>query len=386
MASASFRFVNDIMRALDVIEDDLSVLTKRMQAQRDILRLPEAAALFTIDQRDGQKNSPAAPDANKVKLDQKSLKAVRESLSVLPGLKATLEAIDVLIARLKTSFPDSGDTRSTMQALMKTRKRALDEMAAAYKLNQQLATVNVPDGFGKFANSVQEMLAKGIAYDEVGTFLYLFERPDQSLAFSYYIDMRSVTDETGELFPHLLVILSHDPTLGKTWLNTATTFQPPDETNLVHEVTNLRSAARGLRTLLDIDSFASSFGTVPFEFLQQPKRELFSASAFISSVRLDEDTGAFTFFLKPTVKDRNQVQTIAGQLGKDLDGLTRKLQVTRRMSIVKRNNQWTISFSQNLADARRAATEDDLAFFADRFGLPPQAITNMLRIINGQRR
>lgn len=381
VATTSIRFLPDINEQLQAIQENVRVLDAKLRRQRQAL---QAGVLFNIDQTE-MKTSPTIRVAKE--FSQKSLKALREQSAIMSQLRATLDSLDALDARLKAQFPDnSTEVMDTRLAMRKTRETIIQKLNEAYAANQDMAKSGVPKPLELLADELAKALARCIQFETSQTYVHVFEaQPSTNLCISYYFYLQQCVADDGEHVAALSVVLTYDVIAKAFWLNVSHTFDPPTEANMVVKVSNVKSALVALRTLLNRMSYANSIGDIPLKLLVAPekiRRELFSPAQYISSLDIDEATHTWTFRLKPSVKDANDAQRILNQLYLDIRGLQAKTAARLTQMKVKDKRGWKLLFRLNFASSRMRATPDDLQFLSENFQLDPDAINRVLHIIN----
>lgn len=381
MATTNIRFITDIENELTAIEEKLLVIQQKMIRQKEAV----SAAIFSVDTSD-IKSSPKTKVSHE--FTQKSLKALREQSSLMEELRLTLDSLDTLAARLKAQFPEDGkEVRGTMTGLQRTRAHVIKQLNEVYAANNELAKARVPDTFMAKIEELGKILQRTISYEGSDSFVHIFEaETTKNICMSHYFYLKHCVADDGEAVPELFVVLSYDAIARTFYLNTSRTFDHPSEANnMIRVVTDARSLAVALRVLLDVDSFSNSIGDIPISLITAPeniRRELFSAHAYVSKFEVDEDTGAFHFYLKPTVRDRDDAQRIMNQLYMDIKGLQRKTTATLKPRMVQTKGRWRVSFVLNTASARMRATPDDLDFMKSQYNLSDTDVSRVLRIIN----
>lgn len=383
VAANNYRSVDELIRELDTVKDALQEVDLML---KDARKAVKAATLFSIDQGD-LKHSPAAGKVASVKLRAEDLDQMRANFAVTHRLYDLLKTLDVMEAKWKASFPGASREADRAQAEMaRQRKEVNDKINDAFSFLQGLAQSNAPKNFTDFCDGVARILERSIQYESVNQYVYLFEI-DGGLAFSHYLHLSNAVDEEGQLYPDLFVITSMPAVASPTfYINTTTDFEPPSSTNFAKKVDKVTDVVRALSILLSMDGFDNALADLPVNLLISPKeikKGMFNAAEYISSLGVDEDTGAFYFYLKPTVKDANLIRKIAAQLYVDMGGMILATRSKLRMSPPKKmSKNYVIFFTMEKPEGAPRATKDDVAFLNDRFQLNDDQVGKVLKIIN----
>lgn len=383
VASANYRSVDELMRELETVGDVLKEVDLML---KDVRKTVKAGTLFSIDQGD-IKHSPTAGRAASVKLRAEDMAQMRTNFSVTHRLYDLLKTLDVMEAKWKASFPEASREADRAQAEMaRQRKEVSDKINDAFSFLQGLAQSNAPKAFTDFCDGVGRILERSIQYEAVTSYMYLFEI-EGGLAFSNYLHMSNAVDEEGQLYSDLFVITSMTATTPPTfYINTTTEFEPPSATNLAKKVDKLTEVVRALSILFSMDGFDNALADLPVNLLISPKeikKGMFNSAEYISSMGVDEDTGAFFFYLKPTVKDPALIRKIAAQLYVDMGGMIRTTRSKLKMSPPRKHSKnYVIFFTMEKPGGAPKATKDDVAFLNDRFQLNDDQVGKVLKIIN----
>lgn len=383
IAGASYRFVEEVMRDLKRIAEDLQATDQLLR----VTRRQTAAMLFRVDEAD-IKQSPELLKPGNIKVSTQDMKALRQNYEVTHRLYDTLQSLDTMAAKLKGVFaPDSKESQRAQSEVERVRKSVLKQLDEAFTMIQSLAQSKAPKEFTELCTSVNRIIEKSLAYDDSTSYIYLYE-VDGILCFSHYAHLKNCTDESGEMFPNLYIVtsmkVSQPP---QFFINTMKDFEPPSKAQLVKKVDDLKSIVRSLSILLDLDGFENAMGRLPLPLLVKPsdvRPQLFSYEQYIGAVVVDEDTGNLEFRLKATVTDKALVNKIATQLHVDTRGLIRKTQgkPRLRMTIKKVLRSYTITLYLQKMDDAPAAVPEDLEFLQTRFHLTEGQIEQVLRVVN----
>lgn len=383
VAAANYRSVEEVMRELRQLQDDLTEADNILKTTR---QLTAAGLLFSIDQAD-MKSSPPVPKTSTLKVKAEDLDGLKKNYTVTRQLYDTLSTLDVMEAKMKASFPEeSKEASRAIAEIARMRKSVTDKLSVAFSFLQGLAQSHAPASFVAFTDGVARICERSLSYEESNAYVYLFEE-DGELIFSHYIHLKRVMDEEGTLFPDLFVVTSlttTDPAV--TYINTMAEFEPPSKAQLIRKVATLKDVANGLSLLLDMDGFDNAITDLPLNLLVAPKdikKTMFNSAEYITSIQFDDEAGSLAFHLKPTVKgDSKLLNQIGAQLNLDLQAFLKTTRSKLRMTIKKSSKSYVVVFYMKKPDDAPKATPDDLEFLRTRFRLDDGKVGKMLKVLN----
>lgn len=389
-ATTDFRHLTQVMDELTRIQDDLAATD---QLLRKAAKEVKANSLFKVDEAD-IKNSPEADAAAKPTCSEEELTNLTKHYGVTQRLYGVLNQLNALEATLKSSFPeDSKDTTKALSEFAKTRKMVAKQLDQAFTFLRDLAKEKAPPSFDKFTAAISRVASRTLSYESAEQYIYLFTTEKRQLAFANYLLLHNLTDEEGQMFPTMYIVSTMvigDKAADKNqmYLTTMRDFAPPSDDLMARRVTDIKAAVTSLAFLLDLEHVSNTISHLPVPLLIDPKkinRNLFGYNSFIDTVGVDEDTGALTFSLKPTVayNDTVNINKIATQLDKDVAGMSRKTRSTQTIRIKRaKGTPVSITFFLRRPKDAPAARADDLEVLSDRFNLDQDAISSILRVIN----
>lgn len=383
VAAANYRYVEDVMKDLDKLAEDV-------EDAMNLLRIStkEVAALFNIRQAD-IKDSPPLKGPVHLKLKPSDVTKLRNQYSVTKMLHDTLQTLDVMESKILLSFPKDGKERQrALNGLQDMRKLTLARLNEAYQFLANLGKKNAPASFTRFVADMLVIIEKSIQYERADEFLYLFE-DEGCLAFTEYVHLKDLTDELGGTHRSLFVVLSQviDPDGSRFYVGTMKDFEPPSHDILQKKVIDAKTGAKALNLLLSLDGVSNAIGALPINLLVKPQKgdfSLFHAGALISNLEVTPE-GPWIFTLKPTVKEQVRVNLVMQSIYKDLQGLMRRTNARlRNMGTTQTgpNKSWQIKLALERPSGAPMADASDVEFLKTRFGLDDTAVKQILKLIN----
>ena len=385
LAETAYRTVDDAMAELEplaeIINDSLQLLSLN---QKQLASLISAGTIFrVVDESIGPapKGSPAARPADKVRIQ--GLKELRKNYLVTQNLFATIQALDTVEANIRASMGEMPKADKALQEVANLRAKANQGLKDAFQFLSSLAHKNLPKVFESFIEKMGNVLETSVSYEEATSYLYVYE-VDGDIVFSNYVQLKGLIDEDGRTHDSILVVLSYRTgDSPKFYVNTMKTFEPPSIDVLVKEVKSIKEAIHALNLLFYLDGFANNIGALPLKMLlkQEVNRNLFSNyGAYVADVEVDETTLTFRFKNSVTTE---VMRKVLPQLYLDVKGAFRNTRAKLRVDTRKDGKHWVASFFFKKADGGPAIEESELDFLKHRFGLGDEAVSKIMRLING---
>lgn len=369
--------LDDVMRSLKKLSQKVSEVLQLHRITQD--QMVTAGMHLEIRMDDSPKNSPRVREGDSDKVNIKNMKALREKYSVLRELFHTKTELESMEASLRVNFAKDVPEKA-LRELEKLKKDVLRGITEAFSFLRDVASEHTPRKLELLAKGVSSAVEKSILYKKGTLFNYVFE-VEGELCFTYYLQLQGVEDENGKVFPELFLTMTQR--LGANpgfFVGLQHHFTPPSEDLLMKRVKNIKDALNAFSTLLELDSFENTLGSLPLDILLNPKsivKDLFSYKDQIRS--LDVDEHSITFNLKSTADDK--VSEIASQLYKELNAVQRRTNARLRMS-VERGKQPKVYFKFVPAKGSPAVRPEDLEFMKLRFGVSDDSLSKITRIIN----
>jgi hypothetical protein len=380
LLAENFRFVDEVLRALDKIKTELDV-TLGLQKQY----IKQTAAGFSLKiNMPAPKNSPKIEPGGTGSIHIPSLDKLRKNYLVVQDLWDTREALELMEVRIRQAFQGQDvKTEKAINEILKLKQRTEIGLNEAFTFLKGLAEKNLPEKFAAFNRATFSIIEKAIAYETSTVYTYVYEI-EGSVCFSTYTHLQRVTDDDGTYYPDLFIVTSYlTGTLPTMHIGVISKFAPPSSKLLMKKVTTVKDTIRGLNILLAMDNFSTSLGSLPLSvLLKNPTidRSMFLYQEHILSIRAEEATAIFT--LKPTVTDKAVADKIITQIYKDFQGMVRNTNAKLSMRIKSAKKCFVLTFYFISPNSSLAATPEDLSFLKERFNLSDLTIKDIVRNIN----
>ena len=368
--------LDDVMRSLKKLTKKVAEVLQLHRVTQD--QMVTAGMILEIRSEDS-KNSPRVRDGDSEKVNIKNMNALRSKYKVLQELFHTKTELEAMDASLRVNFAKDLPEKA-LKELEKLKREVLKGINEAFSFLRDVASEHMPRKLELLSKGVRSAVEKSLMYKKGVLYHYVFE-VEGDLCFTYYLQLVGVEDEKGKVFPE--VFLTMTQRLGPNpgfYVGLQHHFTPPSEDLLMKKVKDIKSALAAFSTLLELDSFDNTLGSLPLDVLLNPKsivKDLFSYKAMISSLDIDEHS--ITFNLKSTAEDK--VGDIASQLYKELNAVQRRSNARLRMS-VERGKHPKVLFKFVPSKEAPPIQPTDLEFLKLRFGVDDESLVKITRILN----
>lgn len=310
----------------------------------------------------------------------KNMDALRSKYRVLTELFQSKTELDAMEAKLKVNFAKQNPERALAE-INRMRKTVLAGISDGFAFLQTTAKQHMPRKLDLLSKGMVSALEKSLMYTSGTMYSYVFVDDAGDLCFTKYLHLKELEDESGRMFPELFITMSYRTGAdAATFVGVQHNFTPPSDDLLMRRVKSIKDALTAVSTMLELDSFDNTIGSLPLDVLLSPKaiqKNLFSYAAQVQS--LDVDEHSIVFNLKSTAAEK--VAEIASQLYKELNGIQRRTNARLRMA-VQRDKKPTIHFKFVPMKNAAPITPDDLEFMKLRFGVSNEELKKISRIIN----
>jgi len=370
--------LEEVMRSLRGMEQRVEEV---LQLHRTTQNQMVSAGLMLEIRHDGVsvKDSPSVGNSVSDSHNIKNIKALRSKYAAVKELFQLKTELEAMESSLKVNFRTE-DPGKAIKEITRLKSSVLKGLNEAFTFLRDVAAAHMPRKLELLAKGICSAVEKSIWYKTGSLYQYVFE-VNGELCFSYYLHLSSVEDEGGRVFPELFLTMTQR--LGANpgfFVGLQHHFSPPSEDILMQKVSDIKSSLRAFSTLLELDSFDNTLGSLPLDVLLNPKsivKDMFSYAASIKSVEVDEHS--ITFNLRSAVEE--EVSTIASQLFKELNAVQRRTNAKLRMS-VERGKQPKVFFKFVTTSGSPPVHPGDLEFLQLRFGVGKESLSKIARIIN----
>ncbi len=368
--------LDDVMRGLKKLSQKVAEVLQLHRVTQD--QMVTAGLLLEI-RSDDVKNSPRVRDGESEKVNIKNMNALRTKYNVLRELFHTKTELESMEASLRVNFAKDLPEKA-LKEIEKLKREVLKGINEAFSFLRDVATEHMPRKLELLSKGVRSSVEKSLMYKKGVLYHYVFE-VEGDLCFTYYLQLVGVEDENGKMFPELFLTMTQrlGPNPG-FYVGLQHHFTPPSEDLLMKKVKDIKSALAAYSTLLELDSFDNTLGSLPLDVLLNPKsivKDLFSYKAMINSLDIDEHS--ITFNLKSTAEDK--VGDVASQLYKELNAVQRRSNARLRMS-VERGKRPRVLFKFVPSKEAPPIQPTDLEFLKLRFGVDDESLVKITRILN----
>jgi hypothetical protein len=369
--------------SLDEVTRNLKKLSQKVAEILQLHRITQdqmvTAGMHLEIRMDDAKNSPRVREGDSEKVNIKNIEALRRKYKVLRELFHTKTELEAMDASLRVNFAKDLPEKA-LRELEKLKKDVIKGINEAFNFLRDVSAEHMPRKLELLSKGVSSAIEKSLLYKKATLFHYVFE-VDGELCFTYYFQLLNVEDETGKMFPELYLTMTQR--LGANpgfYVGLQHHFTPPSEDLLMKRVKDIKGALAAFSTLMELDSFDNTLGSLPLELLLNPKsivKDLFSYKANIRSVDVDEHS--ITFNLNANAAEK--AGEIASQLYKELTAVQRRTNARLRMSI-ERGKAPKVLFKFVPSKEAPPVQPGDLEFLKLRFGVDDVALSKISRIIN----
>lgn len=375
---SNLKNIDDVMRKLKKLGERVSeVLTLHRTTQTNMVTANMHLEINYSDPH-GRK-SPDIKDGDSSKINDKNVKLLRQKYAVVQELFHTKTELEAMESILKVNFKNTTPDKA-LREIEKLKRDVLAGISEAFAFLQKLSEDHMPRKLALLSKGVMQAVEKSLLYQKGRIYNYVFE-VNGELCFAYYIHLNHLEDEDGKVFPEIFLTMTMrmgaEPT---TFVGLQHHFTPPSEDLLMKRVKSIKEALHAYATLLELDSFDNTLGSLPLDAVLNPKsivKNLFSYAGFVNS--LDVDEHAITFNLKKAAIDK--ISEIASQLLKEMGALQRSTNARLRMS-VDRGKSPRIYFKFVRQKDGPLVKADDLDFLKMRFGVSDDALGKIAKVIN----
>ena len=393
--SSSFRYVDDVLRALKDISDELDALQNMARKHRVILRssaITERAGEGDITlniNRHGGLTINNSPNLKAMGLKKEDLESMKKNYIVIRETYRKFNDLIQIENEFKTKFAGALEAPKVIALIRQLRFKAQNTLDDAFNFLQEVARRSMPPAMEKFCKEFEKMLRGGLKFREGNRYTYIYE-DEGTIVFTEYMHLKDLVDDNGQTHPNKFVTVSYrvggPAPAAPFFINVLDQYQPPGEFPLGRGAINVKYAQRILAIMLEQDRFATSLGKLPLQDVMNPgalKPSMFLYESYIQKIESTENE--LTFVLKNTVKkfDGELISKISNQLFREMTGHTQKRRVRLAMSVEEGSVPIRVVF-MFVTDlkGKEVVTVEDLQFLKERFNLDDADIHMMVERIN----
>lgn len=386
---SSFRYLEEVMRELKNIKEDVDALTQMSRQHRQaIAKVMEIAIegeeVFTVTPKPdstphGGKSKPPRGYKNITVEDMKKLMA---NYKVVQELYRKFYALKDMEGEIGMKFAgmDYSEAIAGIRHLQNSVQNALDD---AFKFLQKVSSEHVPRKLAKFTTTLGEALASGIECSKILQYLYIYAR-DGDIFFSHYFHLQDVHDDEKNFFTSKFIIVSMNADVENQYYVTVHhEFEPPGNFQLGRRVDSVPQAISMIDMLLAEDKFVTSLGKMSLKDLLDPDKITPDQFTYKDSIgKIVGRENELEFVLRPEVTDTSMIEKIGSSLFNEMRALVTRRGAAIRMRLGKRSGRHVVTFYFIAKNGRAVVSQDELVFLQDRFNLNNDSLDRIVRIIN----
>jgi hypothetical protein len=317
------------------------------------------------------------------------LDTLRQNFKVVDELSDQVDAMETLYNK---TMLDCGGMRGLADVLKKIKamqKSAEVKMDKALVFLRTVGEKYSPTPFKELVQATMTTVAAGLNFKSFDQFIYGYETKDQNMAFTYYVQLKGLTDEQGEIYPSFFLVftcvLKQSEERAKVTPNYYVTvmheFATPGKYMLGKQVGSASQAATALGVLLDLENISSAIGTLPHNL--DPKKvskNKFSPASKIEKLEVSPD--AFTFTMVPAVKqdEFNKIMVILYKEMKSMWSHIKKARIRVKPSM--EGVKHVVRFTLTTPAGTGKVSVQDVDFLKEHFDMSDDKIRKVVQILN----
>lgn len=387
--SSSFRYIEEVMRELKNISEDIDALVQmsrqHRQAVAKVLELAiEGEEVFTITPKPDRTphGGKSAPPRGYKNISVESMKKLMDNYKVVQELYRKFHDLKEMENELGAKFAgmDYGEAVAGIRQLQNKVQNALDD---SFKFLQKVSTEHVPRRLAKFTKSLGDALASGIECSKILQYLYIYAK-DGDIYFSHYFHLQDVHDDDKNFYTSKFIIVSMKAdTESQYYITVHHEFEPPGNFQLGRRVDTLQQAISMIDMMLTEDKFITSLGKLPMEQLLDPKSITPDKFTYKDSIeKIVGRESELEFVIRPEVTDTSMIEKIGSSLFTEMKALIHRRGASIRMRLNKRSGRHAVTFYFITKDGRAVTSQEELEFLQHRFNLSDNSLDRIVRIIN----
>lgn len=207
-----FRYLDDAVRYLDCIGEELSELKQVVKVQHRQLAkavndLPKVKAyLAKAAIADFSDTKKRVPDPTPSKGEVPSLSKLKHQYALSEDLYSKFRALQMVESQITMQFADKG--RAFKDALIKIsllKGEVSKLLAECLKFITDVANSHVPKIFSQYLQAVIGEIERCVPFERIEHFLYINVTDDGRIVFTSYIMLINAVNGEGNVSPHLYI-------------------------------------------------------------------------------------------------------------------------------------------------------------------------------------
>jgi len=402
MEVPTFRYMQDAQRFLQEINKEVDEAKQLLKKQQQMIGASFKAMAATLppvffdltpsDIKEQRKlvnrlKHKIDPELSNVVVP--NMKKLQSQYNMAEDLYEKLRGLEQAETQVQMTF--STRRGPEYEALMRQFTVLKEKVQSALKdCLQFLATVaqkHVPEQFQKYVDMVASLVNEHVIFRDSQTFLYVSVSPDGDLVFTAYIMLQDVSNDEGQVAPHLYIsiqwVLSKEPTVS---IDLNHEYEVPNKLLGQGEVVDsVGEAVKAISTLLSLENYSSALGVVPLAIQLNVDPTTIHLGMFhykdaFSKFEMDDNSMKFT--LRKEIKNPEAITEIAAQIYKELKALMKPKGVQLNMRPTKEKGSTVLNFQIVRVSEGSELNEYDLEWLRDKFGLSTTQLRKIANIIN----
>lgn len=394
-----FRYLDDVTRFVDQIEDELKDYDNLIKVQQKALAfllkprewvhtaLVKAATFeFNVSDDAGTKKSHLKrkidPELTKVVIPK--LKDLTAQYNMAEDLYEKHRVVEMAETQISMQFPDrrGPDYEAAMSGIASLKSNVAAKLKKVLGFLNEVAAAHIPKTFKSYMQAVVSEVEEHVQFESNQVFLYVSTSPAGEIVFTYYLMLENAMNDEGKVTPHLYISLQW-VVGGSVYVHVNHEYELPNQLlkGGGNAVDSVGSAVKELSELLDMEDFATALGQVPLatQLRMDPSKiteNMFTYRDFIKKVGIDQNELIFT--LRPGVTSE-QLNEIKIPLFQEVKAMFNN---SRSMKIKMAATTKAITFSLSNVAKRGEVSYDQAEFLRERFKLNETQLRKFVKELN----
>lgn len=399
VAVNNFRSLDEIQRVVDQIENEVNdsgkLLKKHRQEFASYVKANGISFKINFDptrktqpSKDVKKNDIDVGDVKKVTIP--NVTKLKNQYALVEDLHSKYRVLESLETQIQMNFKSKADSETALEGIRAVKAKVSDQLSECFAFLNTIATKHVPKEFETYMEAIAAKVSQQIHFEDDQVFLYVSVDPAGRIQFSYYIMLKNVLNESGEVYPSLYLVVSwvlklHAKDAGAgVFVNLLHEFEVPGSLDRGTSVSSVSEAIKAITHMFELENLSTELGVLPLKFnVKDFKDRQFSYQQFIERVDVNDDSMDFVLRQSSRLDDKT-INTIASQLYLEVQSLLKKSRATLRVKRVKKGSKIILRYTMTSVAGPLDVSLHDAEFLKDRFGLTHNQLRKVVDIINNK--
>lgn len=395
IASAQFRSLSDAERQLKKIQDelkDVGALLRSYEAQfARVERQPILAAdlTFKVNSDPEKKGGKIVTDKiDKVMIPK--LDVLKKNFEVVDVLAEKIRDLEAMEANVSVNFKGVRGQQEMLKAIRATKAGVETQMKNALSYLETVGQKHAPSGFKDLLKSVSARLTQDIDFEKSTLSVYAWQTPSDEQAFTVYIELKNLTDDTGDVYPKFYIVftcvlapVSGDKTQLSVeyYVTVLHDFEAPGKYHAGRRVFNVKEAMNEIGHLLSMENISNAIGTLPHN-LHKVDKEFLKAGAGARVKDIEVDPSSLTFWFVKDVK-QTEAKSLMNTMFVDVKGLLSHIRGAQvKMRMLEEEGRLGVRFSIISMAKEGQLNAQDLDWLRENFKLRDDQIRDIVKVVN----